>query len=383
MADAIPQLAPDGSITELVCTFSDITERKEAEEALREREERFRDLANAVPALVWQTDAAGAYTFVNDRLQTITGWTEAEEFHDVWAAAIHPDDRRRCLEVWRTALATSTPFTIEYRLRRHDGTYCWLLDEGRPRFTPSGEPIGFIGAALDITERKRGESALQQLTDQLLRVQDEERRHIARELHDTTAQTLVAASLNLARLQQLIPAGDDEITQILAESRAMGEQALREIRGLSYLLHPPALEQRGLQDVLQWYVTGYAQRSGVDVELIVPHDLELLPSVIETTLLRVTQEVLTNVHHHSGSERAVVALEVTDGRVELRVRDFGRGVGRLGIISPEADLYKSGVGIAGIRERLRQLGGRLDIIGMEAGIEVVAWVPLPNREHPA
>jgi signal transduction histidine kinase len=223
----------------------------------------------------------------------------------------------------------------------------------------------------EIHGHEQAEQAVHALSGRLLQLQDEERRRIARELHDITAQNVSAITLNLVRLGQLLPNGDERPRKILAESLALGEESLREIRTLSYLLHPPMLDELGLTKALEWYLDGFAKRSGIQVNLTAAPGLGRLPAEVETTLFRVMQESLTNIHRHSGSSTAAVALRRDTSTVTLEIRDEGHGMA-----PPSSAGRDLGVGIRGMHERLRQFGGRLEIDTGAQGTTVRAVLPL-------
>ena len=215
------------------------------------------------------------------------------------------------------------------------------------------------------------------LAARLMNVQDEERRRIARELHETTAQDLAALKMNLAALERSGTFQNEKDRALLTESTQLAEQAMKDVRTLSYLLHPPFLDEVGLVPALRWYAMGFAQRSGIGVELALPEDFERLPQELETTLFRIVQESLTNIHRHAASPRAAIRLRRSGAALELEVQDWGRG------IPPASDNHKPlphvfGVGIAGMRERLEQLGGELEVEFGSGGTTVKAWLSLPE-----
>jgi signal transduction histidine kinase len=228
----------------------------------------------------------------------------------------------------------------------------------------------------DVTDRIRTEHELMQLTERLFNLQDEERRRIARELHDGTAQNLFAISVNLARLEQLSNDKADA-QQLIAECQSLGDQCLQEIRTLSYLLHPPLLDQAGLVSALQWYVEGFTKRSGIYVDLYA-QPIGRLPSDIEMALFRVVQEALTNVRRHSASATANIRLERKPDEVLLEIKDRGQGLSVAKDNHDSDGLISIGVGIPGMRQRLRQLGGKLEIASNHNGTTISATVPLPN-----
>ncbi|MDD5200612.1 MAG: PAS domain S-box protein [Terrimicrobiaceae bacterium] len=239
----------------------------------------------------------------------------------------------------------------------------------------------------DISLRKRAHDELRQLSGQLLRLQDEERRRIARELHDSTAQNLSAVQIAVTQLishldPALLPA-DDKARRSLGEIRALTDLSLREIRTISYLLHPPLLDEVGLLFALRWYVDGFMTRTEKIVHLDMPDSLERLPSEIETTVFRVVQESLSNVHRHSGSRKAWIRLSLKGGILGLEIRDEGRGIGPgpdrpAGPHRPGYPVL--GVGIAGMRERLRQFGGSFEIKSGPGGTTIRTNLPLESDE---
>ncbi|HEV8130325.1 MAG TPA: response regulator [Acidobacteriota bacterium] len=226
-----------------------------------------------------------------------------------------------------------------------------------------------------VLAEREARASLEQLSRQLLQLQDQERRRIARELHDTTGQSLVALNVNLAIINKSADRLNEKTRRILQESISLIEQCLQEVRTLSYLLHPPVMEELGLASALRWYAEGFTERSGISVELEM-QQLPRLAQVTETTLFRIVQECLTNIHRHSGSPTAQIRLSMDSNEIVLEVQDQGRGI-------PEENLRKRlnesprlGVGITGMRERVRQLGGELEISSGDGGTTVKTILPL-------
>jgi PAS domain S-box-containing protein len=226
----------------------------------------------------------------------------------------------------------------------------------------------------EISERARAEVSLQELTARLLRTQDDERRHMARELHDNAGQTLAALSMNLSALQRHASHLDARVTSLAVESRELADDLSREIRTMSYLLHPPLLDESGLASALQWYVDGFSQRSKIAVELDLPQDLGRLPRELELVVFRVVQEGLTNIHRHAESPSARIHLTRSDGTIQFEISDRGKG------IDPEKQRQmttaKAGVGIRGMEERVRQFRGTLQIHSDSNGTKVLVMLPV-------
>jgi signal transduction histidine kinase len=246
-----------------------------------------------------------------------------------------------------------------------------------PELSVDGSVESVMTITEDVTDRIRSEQELVQLTVRLFDIQDQERRRIARELHDGTAQNLFAISMNLQKMSQL-DFSNDEFAQMVAECQSLGEQSLKEIRTLSYLLHPPLLDHTGLVSALQWYVEGFTKRSGIFVDVFA-EPIGRLPSDIEMALFRVVQEALSNVHRHSTSDTASIRLEHRNGDIVLQIKDRGKGLA-IDDHGPDTNGAVSlGVGIPGMKQRLRQLGGTLDISSNHTGTTVSAVVPIEKE----
>lgn len=222
---------------------------------------------------------------------------------------------------------------------------------------------------------------LQTLTQRLLKVQDEERRKIARDLHDSTGQTLSALKMSILFLQQSCKQDAPKLV-LISEVEALADQALEEIRTMSYLLHPPLLDEVGFACAAEWYIEGFSKRSGINVKAEIANSCQRLPMSMEIALFRVLQESLTNVHRHSGASDAVVLFKHQDQAVILEIKDFGRGIPeeRLRLLSGIS--AEAGVGLAGMRERLHELNGELEIESDARGTSMRATVPLYSMARP-
>jgi two-component system NarL family sensor kinase len=203
-----------------------------------------------------------------------------------------------------------------------------------------------------------------------LQLQDEERRKFSRELHDSLGQYLAGAKMNL----EIFAAQRTESS--LAEAVQLLHHSIAETRTISHLLHPPLLDEAGLSSAARWYLEGFSQRSGIEIKINLPEEVTRLPKPVALGLFRVLQESLTNIHRHSGSSKAEVTLELFSDRVLLKVRDFGKG------IAPDNGT-NSGVGLAGMRERMRDLGGQLAMQACEPGVLVSATIPLARSTQNA
>jgi PAS domain S-box-containing protein len=223
----------------------------------------------------------------------------------------------------------------------------------------------------DLTEQKQQEK----FTLRLQRMQDEERRRIARGLHDSVGQLLVALGLNIARIGKEAHKLSPEAAKLIRDDAAMIDQINNEIRTISHLLHPPLLDEVGLPSALRWYIDGFAERSNIQTSLDIPKKLDRLPQEMEIAIFRSVQECLTNIHRHSGSSECTVKVIRDDHSLRVEVMDRGRGIAK-----DKLPMLTSlgGVGLRGMKERLRQLGGRLDIHSNKSGTCVIATLPLPR-----
>ena len=221
----------------------------------------------------------------------------------------------------------------------------------------------------DITERKQAEAALRTLSERLADLRDEERRHMAHELHDTTAQLLVALGMNLSVASESAGALPPHARAAIAESVALADRCLQEVRTVAYLLHARGLEGLSLESALRSYIDGFIQRSGIRVDVAVPTNLGRLPAAVETSIFRIVQECLSNIHRHSGSPTAFVRLMRGPSDLVVEIADAGRGM---------SEHATAGVGIASMRERLQLLNGRLEIASRPGSTVVQATVPLSD-----
>ena len=357
----------------------DITAQKQAERALRESEQRFRVITDASPIMVWMSGTDKLCYYFNKGWLDFVGRTLEQESGNGWAENVHPEDFDRCLQIYVSNFDARRPFEMEYRMRHHTGQYRWILDRGVPRYAPDGTFEGYVGGCLDIHDQKEAAEKVRIADDmtRLMKAQDEERRRIARELHDSAGQTLTVLGLSLAQLVERAQVIAPELAKEGKEIEGVVQQLHREIRTTSYLLHPPLLDECGLASALNWYVEGLARRSGIAITLDVADTVGRLPSDMELAIFRLVQECLTNIHRHSGSKTAVIRIFVEGGSLHVEVSDQGKGIPseRLAEIRSGG----GGVGIRGMQERLRRLGGTMTIESDGSGTRVVASVPIPKE----
>jgi signal transduction histidine kinase len=222
---------------------------------------------------------------------------------------------------------------------------------------------------------------LQRLSQRLLKIQDEERRKISRDLHDSTGQTLTALKISVSFLQDRWKE-DPASLAIISDVAQLADKALEEIRTMSYLLHPPLLDEVGFVCAAEWYIEGFAKRSGINVKADIANSHGRLPRKVEVALFRVLQESLTNVHRHSGASEASIRFQYEDEAVILEVRDFGKGIPEERLRLLHGVSGETGVGLAGMRERLHELDGKLEIESVGRGTSMRATVPLCRTPLP-
>lgn len=229
----------------------------------------------------------------------------------------------------------------------------------------------------EIKVREQKEDQLRNLSLRLMTLQDEERRRIARELHDSAGQTLAAMKMSIALIRQ-IDVSRPDLAHLVDDLNALTDEALQEVRTTSYLLHPPLLDEAGIASAARWFVEGFARRSGIQVECDIPERMERPPRDCELVLFRVLQESLTNVHRHSGASAASVRLKRNTDHLELEVGDNGQGIPEDHLRRFNAAVGSAGVGITGMRERVRELGGHLEIRSVKNGTTIRVDLPATN-----
>lgn len=354
----------------ILLASSDITERKHLEEELMRSEREFSTLVENSPDVIARLDRDLRYIYISPGLERIYGVATYELIsktpHEIALPGFDWKSLETgCREAFSTGQTVAREFTFEERKYRTRIV---------PEFSPDSTIDSVMTISEDVTERLRAEQELLNLTARLFTLQDEERRRIARELHDGAAQNLFGITINLGNLDKY-KSNPVETSRLIDECQSLAEQSLQEMRTFSYLLHPPILDQAGLALALQWYVEGFTKRSGIYVDLIVLEDIGRLSLEVETALFRIVQESLTNIRRHSGSETASIRLEKKKSEVTLEIADHGTGMPTNGSLDSIESIADLGVGIPGMRQRLRQLGGRLQIESTHQGTTVIAVVP--------
>ena len=364
----VPLRDEKGNVVKWYGVSIDIEDRKRAESLSR-------TLLDVIPQQIWSGPADGTLDYCNEGWRSYMGLGLEELQGDGWQSMLHPDDRERVLRTWRDSVANGTPYEQEERHRGADGRYRWFLSRGVPLRDHEGRILRWYGTNTDIEDRKRTEEELLHLSGQLLRSQDEERRRIAQDLHDSTGQNLVALATMLGRLNKSVPSVGRKSRTPLSECVALANQCIREVRTLSYLLHPPVLDQAGLEHAIRDYVQGFTTRSGIQVELELSPRVERMARDVELALFRVVQEGLTNIQRHSGSQRAKIRIHRNSG-FTLEISDLGSGVSAGVHRRNEEPRFQVGVGIPSMQERVKLIGGQLDIDSTNHGTTVRVTMPL-------
>ena len=384
---------------------------KDSKWALRDTRDAFRLLVEAVQDYaIFMLDADGYVSSWNVGAMRIKGYS-ASEIVGSHFSRFYPQEDIAAGKPARELEVATKEGRIEdegWRLRK-DGSRFWANVIITALRNPEGELVGFAKVTRDVTERMRAHEALREankslqsevaerksaqrlleaserslrlLSRHLLRAQDEERKRIGRELHDSVGQYLAVLKMNLDSIKVSNRADLTPLHAQIGRCSDLADQTIKEVRTISYLLYPPMLEELGLRSSMLWYLDGFGQRCGIKTEVAVPADLPRLPRDVELAVFRVLQESLTNVHRHSGSETVAVRAEIEAGAVLLEVKDQGKGI-------PAEVLKESGydermalgVGLRGMSERTKQLGGTLEVLSSGEGTTIRATIPCQQTD---
>jgi PAS domain S-box-containing protein len=373
----------------------EVAERRRIEDALRKSQEELEHHVKERTAALEQNvaelaekaallDMANDAIFVKDLHGAISYWNQGAERLYGWSK--EEAISRSTHELLRTEfpiplaeIETRDYWEGELRHTRRDGVQILVASRWTTLRDNEGKPVAWLEINTDITSRKRAEEAARSLSGQILTLQDEERKRLARELHDSVGQLLTAIKMNSAVFQTA--PRDSPVAKAAADNTILIDQVISEIRTMSHLLHPPLLDEVGLPSALRWYVDGFSERSKIAVEVNIAAEIGRLGSDVEIAIFRVVQECLTNVHRHSGSRSASLLLAWQDKHVRLEIKDAGKGIP----LERQLALTSSGqlgVGFRGMRDRVHQLGGNLDVQSDSTGTTIIATLPIAKTVGP-
>jgi PAS domain S-box-containing protein len=357
----------------------DITERRRQQREIEQRDAQLNAFFSNAPVGLAIIDKDLRFQRINGQFSKLNGLSP-EENHGLHVREVTSDLGLELESLIQQVAATGIP-VLNHEIKGHapanPGTMGWWLKSFFP-ITKDDGAVTQIGAIVqDVTAQKRAENTVRWLSGRLLQSRDDERRRLARDLHDSLGQILTAVKMNLSYLGRDTSHLDERGRNAMTESKELVDACIKEVRTLSHLLHPPMLDEVGLLPAIRWFVNGFSQRSGIQVKLDLPLTLRRLPIELEIAVFRAVQESLTNVHRHSGSTTATVKLDASNGEIQLMVADDGCGIPPQKLAArPEQSLI--GIGILGMRERMRQLGGQLEISSASNGTTV--HVKLPVKE---
>jgi PAS domain S-box-containing protein len=308
----------------------------------------------------WEFEVASRTLILSDNLCKLLGCPPGTQFteEDYWSM-VHPADREQAEQLAASATDACKPYEYVARMYALDGSVRWHLMAGAPVGGENGSVERVIGVYRDVTGQARSEDELHKLSQQLIRARDDERRHMARDLHESAGQTLAALKMSLARVQDELPEDCETARDLLRFSYELASTAVREVRTVSYLMHPPMLDEAGLDPALRWYARGFSERSMIRVDVDIAEDFGRQSQEIEITIFRVVQEALTNVHRYSGSRTASIRLTRDRESICVEIEDTGCGIPLMS--ASDHQMSSQGVGIAGMRERIKELNGTFQI----------------------
>jgi PAS domain S-box-containing protein len=347
--------------------------KRKAEAVLRESEERFRVMADTTPSLVWMCDSHGKISYLNERRVAFTSPNPNAGYSDTWSAYIHPDDLEKVMDTVSQSLRTQQAFSTEYRLRRSDGVYRWMFDVASPRVNGDGSFGGFIGSAIDTTDQKLAQQALERVSGQLIEAQEKERSRIARELHDDICQRLALLSMELDRANRA-SSGSPTTKASLEEIRKHCSEIAGDVQALSHQLHSSKLDILGIAASIRGFCKEFSKQFEVDVDFSERDVPAHLDKDVSLCLFRVAQEALQNAMKYSGVKQFSIDLFGMENAVQLVVSDAGVG------FDVEEAKRDRGLGLVSMQERIHLVHGSFSVESKPwHGTKVIATVPVINK----
>ena len=344
--------------------------KRKAEAVLRESEKRFQVMADTTPALVWMCDAQGKITYLNERRIAFTGPDPKAGYGDTWAEYVHPDDLKNELDTVSEALKTHRPFSREYRLRRSDGVYRWMFDVASPRLNGDGSFGGFIGSAIDTTDQKLAQQALQNVSGQLIEAQEKERSRIARDLHDDICQRLALLSMQLGQANRSSNGSPEAMKKRLQDIQIHCSEIAGDVQSLSHQLHSSKLEYLGIVAAIRGFCTELSKQHELDIDFSEKSVPTHLPKDVSLCLFRIAQEALHNAVKYSRVKQFIVELSGVERAVELVVSDAGAG------FDVEEAKKNRGLGLLSMQERIHLVNGTFSVESRPGlGTRIIAVVP--------
>lgn len=364
-------------------------------EHLAQRNQELDAIVQTAPDIIFSRQPDGGREYISSRFYEYTGAESGSAIGYGWMEYVHAEDKEPSLAQWMRCVETGETYESEYRLRGADGGYRWFRARAVPLRDSEGRIVKWYGTCSDIHDSKRLEQSmrdsaaelerlvdsrtaeLRRLSGRLMTMQDEERRRIAREIHDGLGQELAAAKMILDGI--LAKDKSPSLQQASSEASQLVDRAIQQVRTISHLLHPPLLDEVGLISALRWFLEGLNQRSGIEIQLEVqPKDLGRLKSELETAIFRIVQEALTNMFRHSGARHGRVEVIANDGKITVTVTDDGKGIDAE-IMQQRPDSV--GVGIGGMRQRVTELGGTLRLGNANPGTIVEVVIPAGRTQN--
>ena len=348
-------------------------------------------IIHTAPDIIFSRKADGSRDYISDRFYDFTGAAPGSANGFGWLDYVHPEDHQKAMADWMRCVESGANYEAEYRLRSQDGSYRWFRARALP-IRDDGKIVKWYGTCSDIHDSKlleqsirdnaselekmvdRRTDELRRLSVRLMTMQDQERRRLARDLHDGLGQELAVAKMVLDRMT--LEKSSELPQEEWEQASSIIDRAIQQVRTMSHLLHPPLLDEVGLLSALAWYVEGLTKRSGIETTLDVqPMEFPRLAAEVETAVFRIVQEALTNVFRHSEASKVWVTLAQREGMIVVAVRDDGKGIGKR-IAEQQPDSV--GVGIGGMKQRAKEFGGELHLTNAHPGTLVELMIPFSS-----